>query len=39
MKVTTTPFEGLLEIYPVIFKDDRGYFLSLLEKRPFFLRE
>jgi len=36
MKVTTTPFEGLLEIYPVIFKDDRGYFFESFRKEALF---
>lgn len=32
MKVTATPIEGLFEIYPVIFKDERGYFFESFRK-------
>ncbi|MCH6233841.1 dTDP-4-dehydrorhamnose 3,5-epimerase [Cognataquiflexum rubidum] len=32
MKVTTTPIEGLFEIHPVLFKDDRGYFFESFRK-------
>lgn len=35
MKVTTTPIEGLLEIHPVIFKDERGYFFESYKKSTF----
>ena len=32
MKITATPLEGLFEIYPVIFKDERGYFFESFRK-------
>jgi dTDP-4-dehydrorhamnose 3,5-epimerase len=32
MKVSHTPIEGLFEIHPVIFKDDRGYFFEAFRK-------
>jgi dTDP-4-dehydrorhamnose 3,5-epimerase len=28
MKILTTPIEGLLEIYPKVFEDSRGYFFE-----------
>lgn len=35
MKVTTTPIEGLFEIHPVVFKDERGYFFESFRKEAF----
>jgi dTDP-4-dehydrorhamnose 3,5-epimerase len=32
MKVIPTPFEGLFEIIPTIFKDDRGFFFESFKK-------
>lgn len=32
MKITATPIEGLYEIYPAIFKDERGYFFESYRK-------
>ncbi|WP_373521630.1 dTDP-4-dehydrorhamnose 3,5-epimerase [Aquiflexum sp.] len=32
MKVLTTPIEGLFEIYPNIFEDNRGYFFESFKK-------
>lgn len=32
MEILTTPIEGLLEIYPKIFEDNRGYFFESFKK-------
>ncbi len=32
MKIVQTPFKGLLEIYPKIFEDHRGYFFEAFRK-------
>ncbi|WP_373496650.1 dTDP-4-dehydrorhamnose 3,5-epimerase [Aquiflexum sp.] len=32
MKILTTPIEGLFEIYPTIFEDNRGYFFESFKK-------
>lgn len=32
MKILTTPIEGLYEIYPKVFEDNRGYFFESFKK-------
>ncbi|WP_194973630.1 dTDP-4-dehydrorhamnose 3,5-epimerase [Aquiflexum lacus] len=32
MKILTTPIEGLFELYPKIFEDNRGYFFESFKK-------
>lgn len=32
MKILTTPIEGLFEIYPRVFEDNRGYFFESFKK-------
>lgn len=36
MKITTTPIQGLLEIEPAVFGDDRGYFYESYNREKFF---
>ncbi|MCL6260609.1 dTDP-4-dehydrorhamnose 3,5-epimerase [Aquiflexum sp. TKW24L] len=33
MNITATPIEGLFEIHPVIYNDDRGYFFEAYRKQ------
>ena len=35
MKVLSTPFEGLLEIIPSVFEDDRGWFYEFYKEETF----
>lgn len=35
MKVSNTPFEGLLEIIPTVFEDDRGWFYEFYKEETF----
>ncbi len=32
MKIVRTPFEGLIELYPQVFEDQRGYFFEAFRK-------
>jgi dTDP-4-dehydrorhamnose 3,5-epimerase len=35
MQVLTTPFEGLIEIIPTVFEDDRGWFYEFYKEETF----